>query len=721
MKTATRRSTVSRILIPIISAIASVSYAGFTPSDFFYYRYSKKTLWHTYHRTVQIPVLDKGESNRWFGLQFASGNLQGLTYLEWPNGKSFIGGILRSSNITYLTNDQKIGSIFYNDPEAPIFGGSSCLQNLTGDDVGNLYMNEPCNKLLVSVQLDINNPSNRTWKKKEINYNAAGIAAIGDGATRKVAVFGDDGIIRLYSSNLDSSQSFKTNDSGWTILKVKSDGKLDSLGRPVIWAYLWNNGFYIQELHLDLITGAIAARRSQLKISPRDTLPLGSTPFENWHDFIPFHVGPNQVRIIAVNYGQLHVFSSDGTWIESPIVSPIDTNFCKPDCRQNPASPLIGYLRVATLNNSKNWQSRQEIMVSDNFDYGGHGLHRLNWVPDGYEDYFALDVQMRETAGNSEPISKPMIRIFNLSPVRQLSNAKLRLWLSREENPKDSLTVDRYYFKDDSTAISTGCSSRNPNLCWIDLQFSDFWSLNPLDSTGVNDIQIGAHFVSWKSWIRSNDVSWREINSSFKSNPNVAIYTDLMQTGDWKLSWGREVDPDSIPLPFGYVQSDTSTPRIDFGPSQILGFENVLGWNSTGAKIQLDSLVFLDGKSSLSINNPEWTSLTSNPFFKKGLFTRLSFQIMQPKPPSNPYWPGQIQASISIPSKGIYNCWLGSMELLNQPEGVWLDFSKPLPLNVTAALFAGPSDVQVSISLNAPAATGKFHLDNLRFRTLPFF
>lgn len=702
--------------LSILGILASHSYAGFSQTDFFYCRYSHEEYFYTYHRTVQIPVLDKWSSKRWMDFSFGDGNFQGLTYAYWPNGKEIIAGISRSSSIQYVTSDQHVGRVFAGAPETPVFESASCLQNIASDDVGNMYMAEPCNNTLVSVNFNIDNPYKRTWVSKTIDYTPAGIAAIGDGNTHVLLSLANDGIIRVYTPTLTQTASIQLADNSSTILKVKSDGKLDGLGRAVLWVYGWNQqGYYIEEIHADLINNTAITRSSILKIAPTANVPAGFSPLSVWYDFIPFSVGQDQVRIVAVNYGQLHVFSSDGNWIDSPIGTPLSSVACNPNCDQDPNSLLLGYLQIATRNNSKNWQANTQVIVSDDFYHQNHGIHRFDWSPDGYPDYYTLDIQTKDLATSSEQQTKPYIQIRNLSAVKQLSNAKLRFWVSREENPKSSISADLYYSATDSTKIQIGCHPNNPNLCWVDVLFPYYWSLDPMDSTGENDLQLGIHCSDWKPWDKTNDWSSKNVTSSFASNSHVTVYVDRAGTGDWKLAWGTECSPDQVPLPFGYVAGSPGSPPTDNGLNLIQGFEVQNSWTSSFAPWTLDKNLFLDGQASAAILNPNYTTLTSQPYSIHGAFTKISFQVMQPKPPVNPYWLGQVQVSISIPSKNIYNAWIGQMPLVNLPDGVWMEFNQPLPANISTAFAAGANDVQIAISLNVPSASGVFHLDQLRF------
>jgi hypothetical protein len=72
---------------------------------------------------------------------------------------------------------------------------------------------------------------------------------------------------------------------------------------------------------------------------------------------------------------------------------------------------------------------------------------------------------------------------------------------------------------------------------------------------------------------------------------------------------------------------------------------------------------------------------------------------------------------VEIPSRGIYNAYLGQVELTGKPLATFLEMSFALPANVRAAMNTSFTDLTFTIALNIPSGTtGGYLLDNLRVR-----
>lgn len=83
---------------------------------------------------------------------------------------------------------------------------------------------------------------------------------------------------------------------------------------------------------------------------------------------------------------------------------------------------------------------------------------------------------------------------------------------------------------------------------------------------------------------------------------------------------------------------------------------------------------------------------------------------------SNPWWVGAVQVYIEVPSRGLWNQWVGQWELTGRPQGVWQSLHLPIPSNITSQLQgANYSDLKVRIAVNLNPGSGPLLLDNLRF------
>lgn len=83
---------------------------------------------------------------------------------------------------------------------------------------------------------------------------------------------------------------------------------------------------------------------------------------------------------------------------------------------------------------------------------------------------------------------------------------------------------------------------------------------------------------------------------------------------------------------------------------------------------------------------------------------------------SNPWWVGAVQVYIEVPSRGLWNQWVGQWELTGRPQGEWQSLHLAIPGNISSQLQgANYSDLKVRIAVNLNPGSGPLLLDNLRF------
>jgi hypothetical protein len=159
--------------------------------------------------------------------------------------------------------------------------------------------------------------------------------------------------------------------------------------------------------------------------------------------------------------------------------------------------------------------------------------------------------------------------------------------------------------------------------------------------------------------------------------------------------------------------------------AEILGFENPAQWTvSSGSKSA--SPVHTEGTVSLAIASPvNYTTIVSAALTSAG--TELSgiapgaafrVDLQLPTTQPNPYWFGAMQMFVTSVSRGVYNQYLGQVELTGVPLGVFKTHEFLFPAFVIQLLQGSSyADLQVTIVLNVPSAgTGTYLLDNLRLR-----
>lgn len=150
--------------------------------------------------------------------------------------------------------------------------------------------------------------------------------------------------------------------------------------------------------------------------------------------------------------------------------------------------------------------------------------------------------------------------------------------------------------------------------------------------------------------------------------------------------------------------------------ANVFGFEDRTQWSSLAPLST--STVHSEGSASLAVKAKGYTEVNSVALPSlSGVTGTLALDIQLPTAQSNPYWYGAVQLYISVPSKGIYNAYLGQQELTGKPLNQFLTLSFGVPSDVVTKLAAGGyTDFTVKPVLNVPSdATGTYLLDNLRF------
>lgn len=497
---------------------------------------------------------------------------------------------------------------------------------------------------------------------------------------------------------------------------LKSDGKLDANGVATIWVFaheetLPDFTYGLYRIDLDPVSLSVASHFYPLQIPAGSSLPQGVNPIQPWQDFTPFCVDSNQVRIVAIADDYIHVFSDHGVWIESPwgtkqVADSSAWYYCRPH------GALFNAHAIMTTNNRNNWASHSEILIADDFEVVGHGLQRLTWTPDGYDDHLALNIKMRESARSDEPMSKPVLQIENLSAYRQLNDFKVRLWYSRQEGYPSAIQADAYWFEADSITLNTGCLSSNPNLCWTDILYPSSYALDPSNETAVNAAQLGIHYSDWKAWDRTNDFSWQGVTDTLAANQNITVYLKGSVSDQWTKVWGNVPDSTSVSLPYGWI---AGPPVVDESESSILVMDDLNGWGCSGnGTCSLDASFPQAGSYSIAVSGGGWSLLESKAFSYSGGLSRIRVAVRQPLTPINPYWAGQVQVWIESKSSGLYSQWVGQVDMTALAKGSWVDLNFNVPTWISQALSGSVSDLVIKFSVNAPNGAGAYDLDNLR-------
>lgn len=722
-------------VVAITVAASSVAIAGMSKINFFYYKAKyKNAAGLTRHKQYSIYTYDDAASQEWMGdLFMGTPGSKGYS-VSLADGKEYIGLLTKGDDLRglWVKSNNYENTPFGVVKTRPTYSTLNSIsrmnaahpnlhdvQNVAGCPDGAIAVQSGSDWTLVSGQLSIPYASLGKWSgvttAKEV-----GVAMIcNTSAPASVVTLNRRGDLKIWKNDLSEYESIPLDaDEGTEFLSFKSDGIPDQSGVIDFWAQTatTTNGvrsFGIQYILYNTLTGSfIGSRNYTLHLPGTVDQSKSYGALSQWIDFVPFYVGSGEVRILAISKERVHVFSGQGEWIDSPVGSPIPAS--GPFQKWRPSGMFFHASAIMTSNNKRNWSNKYDIYVADDFSAGeGHGIHRFQWSPDGFSDYVALDVRMKDVAGPGERMSKPVIQIENTSLTRQLNDAKIRLWLSRSELYPQQIVADKYWINSDGAQLEAGCSADNPNLCWVDIVLGDEFSLDPGEATTIDGIQLGIHGESWGDWNRSNDPSWVGIGAVFKTNPNVTVYTRVVAGAEWGKIWGNVPSPSAVNLPYGWVPGP---PPVDNSASLILGFESDGGWYaSQDGAISYDYSTLAQGAASLRVDYSGWVQLESKAFPIVGTANTLNFDLRQAAPIGNPWWKGQVQVYIEAPSRGVYNQWIGQVNLSDIPDDQWKNVSLPIPTWVVSSLGADVTkDCKLKICVNRPEGSGPVYLDDCR-------
>jgi hypothetical protein len=315
-----------------------------------------------------------------------------------------------------------------------------------------------------------------------------------------------------------------------------------------------------------------------------------------------------------------------------------------------------------------------------------------------------IEVQMKENAFGEPNISKPQLRITNLSssPIQGFT---VRLWMSRDEMPSQSVIIDPYYTVPSPLSISMGYHPRNSHIVYADFTYPSSYVLNPGQSTGDADFQVGIHFQNYYpgQWNRTNDFSWNGVTASYAPNLNVTIIgsNGRILHGNW---------PEVLDAP--------APPAPPANRKPVLGFERVSDWSAPQAQLSSNTTTLTEGLASLSIRGSGWFPVKSAAMTTGSITdetAHLALDVFVPGSQPNPWWLGSIDLIANCPSANLYNAYIGHAELTPLPQGQFSTVNFTVPQNVLAVLQGNFSDFSMEFDINVNAGAPPVLFDYLRF------
>ncbi len=124
-----------------------------------------------------------------------------------------------------------------------------------------------------------------------------------------------------------------------------------------------------------------------------------------------------------------------------------------------------------------------------------------------------------------------------------------------------------------------------------------------------------------------------------------------------------------------------------------------------------------DGDFALSVKGRGYVEVSS-PVFEtvelESLGDKLAVDVLLSQAQSNPWWLGDIQLLVSVPSAGIHHQWVGWTSFAGVTLGSWSTLEFALPPGVVAALAGNYADAQFHLAVNTDNGAGSTLLDNVR-------
>lgn len=316
---------------------------------------------------------------------------------------------------------------------------------------------------------------------------------------------------------------------------------------------------------------------------------------------------------------------------------------------------------------------------------------------------FDLEIQMKDNGVSDPSLSRPQLYVRNRS-ADALEGMTLRMWVSKKEQPSQTIEVDKYYDAIGGIQYSAVPSSVDPDVYVLDFRYPGSYVLAGGQQTDPNGFQFGVHFNNYYPgvWDRSNDYSFQGIGADFKSTDRVCVYDK-----HGRIVFGTEPALVTVPP----VDPPTNPPTGD----PILGMESVSSWTSTAA-LSRDEQMKTEGSASLSIQGSGYITLRSSSIATSSLRTggsKLAVDLYIPSAQPNFSWLGALALYIDCPSAGINHLYVGQNELTGSATGKFTTFQIALPQSVLDAISQDRSDFTIEYALNVNQTGEPWRMDNV--------
>ena len=513
---------------------------------------------------------------------------------------------------------------------------------------------------------------------------------------QRIAIATEDGFVGLFqmSGKRDTIWHLPVKETDGEIHRLFGDGTstngiFDFYGIGMRqnlgwWSIRWNPDLRI--LDLSSIT-MLKNDSTQGLILPK--MNGGEFPFRaGISSLVPIYHGTNEpTMLVMINEGDIYEFSADGVYISTPLQQSV-ISVGMPRNSINVPRLLNGSQTspplLASCNTRDNWQQCLEIVSADDFN-GGGGLRRFTYTPPNYGSYIPVNLYCVRADHPGDGVTKPSVGLQNTSYFDAIRGLKIRLFGSRQEMPSQQVAADLYYSRIPGVTLTTGYLDANPNIWWVDIAFPTSFVLNPGDSIATSDLQLGIHFQGYYPgvWDATNDWSFDGPTSL-----RGGIYAWDSASHSYSLVGGTVPDPSVAPLPVQHPASAV----LSLSASQW----TVQSGNTTLQAADTGLLAVLQGYAVVATQPLDPSTIS----FSSGTIS-VQYELLSPVP--NPWWPGSIDLSFNSPMNGIYNQYVGHVNIANTPNQV-LTAQFPLPSVVVGRNWTA-SDFQFLLALNGPPGT----------------
>ncbi|MEO6598413.1 MAG: LamG domain-containing protein, partial [Polyangiaceae bacterium] len=149
--------------------------------------------------------------------------------------------------------------------------------------------------------------------------------------------------------------------------------------------------------------------------------------------------------------------------------------------------------------------------------------------------------------------------------------------------------------------------------------------------------------------------------------------------------------------------------------SAVLGFESATAWQGLGSLTL--STEHTEGNSSLAVQPQGYVLYASDRVAFPAEVRSIALDMKLPAP-APPYWAGAVQLYLDCPTHGVWNSYVGQVELMGLPRDTFTTLTFALSSALRTQLASGCEQMELRLALNVPLTlpAQSYLLDNLRLR-----